>query len=96
MPHELWRLTNLAPKSVIVIPFWLAYIIAYGMLLAKVILSPFKEFEPTFTPFRIKLMQANRYFSTRKAEEILKYKPIVSFQEGIEKTAEWVNDGMKY
>ena len=51
------------------------------------LLSPIYTIHPTFTRFRVQMITTNRYFDISKAKNILGYKPIVSMDEAIRRTA---------
>ncbi|KAJ3310945.1 hypothetical protein HDV04_004551 [Boothiomyces sp. JEL0838] len=56
--------------------------------------SPFATLHPTLTRFRVKFMDANRYYDISKAKKLLGYKPIVSLDEGFKRTANyWKEQG---
>ena len=66
-----------------------------GMILGKlsdaiaVALAPIKTIHPSFTAFRVKMITANRYFNISKAKNILGYRPIVSMEEALKRTAKY-------
>eukprot|EP00871_Galdieria_phlegrea_P004935 jgi/Galph1/5442/GphlegSOOS_G4067.1 len=68
------------------LPFLLVYIIAWMFLWFSRLLSPFVQLESDFTPFRILLSVRNRRVSCEKAKREIGYKPIVSVDEGLERT----------
>lgn len=53
------------------------------------VLRPVKKLNPTFTKFRVKVITNNRYLDITKAKEVLGYKPIVSLEEGLKRTAKY-------
>lgn len=68
------------------IPFWLAFPLAYiSEFFAKLL-----GISVTFTVFRMIFLSRNRVFSIEKAREKLGYVPIVSLEEGVYKTVEWL------
>ncbi|XP_074274952.1 3beta-hydroxysteroid-dehydrogenase/decarboxylase-like [Silene latifolia] len=60
--------------------------IAYLIEFIYRLFAPFGMKVPQLTPSRIRLLSCNRTFSCSKAKDLLSYTPVVSFQEGLEKT----------
>ncbi|ODQ67073.1 YGL001Cp-like protein [Nadsonia fulvescens var. elongata DSM 6958] len=54
--------------------------------------SKFTGKEAGLTPFRVKVVCAVRYHNISKAKSVLGYKPLVSIEEGIQKTLEWMDE----
>ncbi|CAA17691.1 3 beta-hydroxysteroid dehydrogenase/delta 5--_4-isomerase Erg26 [Schizosaccharomyces pombe] len=69
-----------------------------GMLLATAAewVCYFLKKEPGFTRFRVQFSCANRYFNIQKAEDVLKYHPIVDLEEGIRRTLAWMDTEKKH
>jgi len=76
-------------KPKIKVPFPVIYCVAWIIDLIVVLLSPFVKVHPTITLFRMVYSNATRYFNISKAKKDLKYKPIVSVKEGMERTRDW-------
>ncbi|GJQ12561.1 hypothetical protein GpartN1_g4352.t1 [Galdieria partita] len=71
------------------LPFWLIYIFAWLFLWLSRLISPWIQLESDFTPFRVLLSVRNRRVSCEKAKRELGYKPIVSMEEGLQRTIEY-------
>ncbi|KAN0055261.1 hypothetical protein ACTA71_008366 [Dictyostelium dimigraforme] len=71
------------------IPYNIMYCIAWMIDFVVLLLSPFVKIHPTISLFRIIYTNSTRYFNIEKAKKELKYKPIVSLRDGMEKTKEW-------
>ncbi|KAI8810611.1 3-beta hydroxysteroid dehydrogenase/isomerase family-domain-containing protein [Cladochytrium replicatum] len=89
LPKTFFNGLGLRDAHSIVIPSIVAYFIAYLMQAVAVLLSPFVTLHPTFTPFRLKMAGANRWFRIEKAKRDLGYKPIVSGEEGLQRCVEY-------
>ncbi|KAJ3035785.1 hypothetical protein HDV00_003410 [Rhizophlyctis rosea] len=68
------------------IPKPVAYLIGYMCDAYKVVISPFKKVEPTLSAFRVKITMSNRYLDCGKAERVLGYRPLYSFEESMRRT----------
>jgi sterol-4alpha-carboxylate 3-dehydrogenase (decarboxylating) len=66
--------------------YWIAMILAFFVRL----LRPIVHIEPTFTPLRVTAASATRYFNISKAKKELGYKPLVSMEEGLKRSVEWL------
>ncbi|KND04082.1 sterol-4-alpha-carboxylate 3-dehydrogenase (decarboxylating) [Spizellomyces punctatus DAOM BR117] len=53
------------------------------------VLRPVKKIDPTFNKFRVQVITNNRYLDISKAKNVLGYKPIVSLEEGLKRTAKY-------
>ncbi|GAM28080.1 hypothetical protein SAMD00019534_112560 [Acytostelium subglobosum LB1] len=71
------------------VPFLVIYAIAWLIDLIVLILSPVVKIHPTITVFRMVYSNSTRYFNIAKAKRDLQYKPIVSVEEGMERTKVW-------
>ncbi|EGG22763.1 3beta-hydroxysteroid dehydrogenase [Cavenderia fasciculata] len=71
------------------IPFAVMYYIALLIDFFVALLKPIKTIHPTITLFRMVYTNATRYFNINKAKRDLGYKPIVSVQEGMDRTRDW-------
>ena len=82
-------ISNLLNKrvSAIHIPRFIAKIIAWWMELIYKILS--LKGEPLINIKKIETMTVDRCFDYKKAKKDLGYKPIIDYQEGLEKTIAW-------
>ncbi|GIW23047.1 MAG: 3-beta hydroxysteroid dehydrogenase [Candidatus Sericytochromatia bacterium] len=69
------------------IPYWLANIFAVFIELFYKLFD--LKVEPPLTRYRALIMKNDIHFSCNKAKKELKYKPIVSLDEGIKKTVQW-------
>jgi sterol-4alpha-carboxylate 3-dehydrogenase (decarboxylating) len=67
------------------VAYFLSLVIAFFVW----ILSPVANIQPTFTPFRVTMAGANRYFSVEKAKKLLGYKPIVPLKEALKITMDY-------
>ncbi|GJD06314.1 Sterol-4-alpha-carboxylate 3-dehydrogenase, decarboxylating [Galdieria sulphuraria] len=74
------------PRPTRRLPFWLIYILSWLFLWFSRLISPWIQLESDFTPFRILLSVRNRRVSCEKAKRELGYKPIVSMEEGLQRT----------
>ncbi len=63
------------------VSFWIAYIIGF--------LSEYLSKNPSITRFRVKTLATNREVSSRKAEEILGYKPSFNLDKTAEDMVRW-------
>ena len=86
----LYERLNFRPSFMIELPFSLAFPIAYFAEAVAYTLKPFCKIKLTFTIFRMKFLSTNRYFDVSKAKDLLGYKSIVSLDDGINKTVEWL------
>lgn len=74
------------------LPRWLLMCIAMMLqVVARVTGRSFK-----LTPFTIKMMTINRWFSIAKAEEVLDYEPVISFEDGWRETLQWFKANPQY
>ncbi|CAO2834188.1 unnamed protein product [Amaranthus hypochondriacus] len=86
MSHILEGLGYERPR--IKIPAWVMMPIAHLVEFIYKLLAPYGMKVPQLTPSRIRLLSCNRTFSCSKAKDLLGYTPIVSLQEGLERTIE--------
>ncbi|GAB2276288.1 3beta-hydroxysteroid-dehydrogenase/ decarboxylase isoform 2 [Dionaea muscipula] len=70
------------------IPAFLMMPIAHLVEWTYKLLAPYGMKVPQLTPSRIRLLSCNRTFNCSKAKDRLGYTPIVSLQEGLERTIE--------
>lgn len=86
MAKYVWRELDY-PLPSIVVPYGLAYAIAVVIDWLVWIVSPVVTLHPTFTSFRVVYAGAHRYFSIDRAKSELGYRPRVSLQDGMARTA---------
>lgn len=70
------------------IPYWAAYAVSWSMELIWKTLG--KKSRPLLTTYAFKNLGSRLRFSIGKAKEILDWVPPIGFQEGFEKTMEWL------
>ncbi|KAJ3032879.1 hypothetical protein HDV00_007013 [Rhizophlyctis rosea] len=68
------------------IPTPVAYVLGHITDTLKLIVSPFKKIDPTFTAFRVQIITSNRYLDCSKAQRILGYEPPYKMEEALERT----------
>lgn len=68
------------------IPRWIVYFIALVLAFISRLISPFINWQPTFTPMRVALISTHHTYSCEKAKTLLGYKPLFSLDEGIKLT----------
>ncbi|KAL6931161.1 probable Sterol-4-alpha-carboxylate 3-dehydrogenase, decarboxylating [Hanseniaspora guilliermondii] len=90
LARTVWKADGHIDKKVIVLNRPLAIFAGYLSEFFSKILNK----EPGLTPFRVKIVCAYRYHNISKAKEILGYKPQVGIEEGIQKTLEWMDEGL--
>jgi sterol-4alpha-carboxylate 3-dehydrogenase (decarboxylating) len=83
-PRALWRAAGWKETSPIVIPRFLAFLIAYISVFIAWILGK----QPTLTPFRVNVVTSVRWCNIDRARKALDYAPIVSLDDGIRETVE--------
>jgi sterol-4alpha-carboxylate 3-dehydrogenase (decarboxylating) len=83
------------PTPKIGIPFLLMYWIAVLVAFIVKILAPIIEIRPAFTPLRVCAAGTERTFNIDKAKKMLGYKPIVSLEEGMKRSLEWLKEEVK-
>ncbi|KAJ3407852.1 hypothetical protein HDV05_005244 [Chytridiales sp. JEL 0842] len=86
--RQLWFHLGYKRTLKYAMPVQLAFFLAFIVECIAWVLRPVVKIQPTFTVFRIKLLTNNRYFNVEKAKRLLGYKPIVSMEEGIKRTAD--------
>lgn len=86
----LFEAVDARPSFVIRIPFSVAFPLAYIAEGIAWILKPVKKLHLTFSVFRMRFLSSNRYFSIQKAKTVLGYAPIVSLEEGVQRSAKWL------
>ncbi|GAB2248260.1 hypothetical protein Droror1_Dr00008142 [Drosera rotundifolia] len=93
-PIEFWEFVSLILEGLgydrprIKIPAFVIMPIAHLVEWTYKLLAPYGMKVPQLTPPRIRLLSCNRTFSSLKAKDRLGYTPIVSLQEGLERTIE--------
>ncbi|KAJ8438521.1 hypothetical protein Cgig2_024610 [Carnegiea gigantea] len=93
-PIKFWEFLSLILEGLgyerprIKIPTVLMMPIAHLVELMYKLFEPYGMKVPQLTPSRIRLLSCNRTFNCSKAKDRLGYTPIVSLQEGIERTIE--------
>lgn len=85
-PRAIWALKGHVQESHIVFPKGFAVVLGAGGELAGWLTGK----EPSFTRFKVKFSCWNRYFSTKKAREMLGYRPQWDLQEGLERSVKWL------
>lgn len=68
------------------LPYLLVYFIACVLMIISKIVSPLVSFNPTFTPMKVALAGTHHFYSCEQAKKDMAYKPIVSLDEGIQRT----------
>uniref|UniRef100_A0A803M2E2 Reticulon-like protein n=1 Tax=Chenopodium quinoa TaxID=63459 RepID=A0A803M2E2_CHEQI len=86
--NRLTRLILCFLRPRIKIPAFIMMPIAHLVELIYKLLAPYGMKVPQLTPSRIRLLSCNRTFNSSKAKDRLGYTPIVSLQEGLERTIE--------
>lgn len=84
-PRAIWALKGHVRDSYVVFPKSFAVVLGAGGELGGWLTGK----EPAFTRFKMKFSCWNRYFSTKKAREVLGYKPQWDLQEGLERSVRW-------
>ncbi|XP_021714765.1 3beta-hydroxysteroid-dehydrogenase/decarboxylase-like isoform X2 [Chenopodium quinoa] len=93
-PIKFWEFMSLILEGLgyerprIKIPAFIMMPIAHLVELIYKLLAPYGMKVPQLTPSRIRLLSCNRTFNSSKAKDRLGYTPIVSLQEGLERTIE--------
>ncbi|GAB2269498.1 3beta-hydroxysteroid-dehydrogenase/ decarboxylase isoform 2 [Dionaea muscipula] len=93
-PIKFWEFMSLILEGLgyerprIKIPAFLMMPIAHLVEWTYKLLAPYGMKVPQLTPSRIRLLSCNRTFNCSKAKDRLGYTPIVSLQEGLERTIE--------
>lgn len=93
-PIKFWEFMSLILEGLgyerpgIKIPAVLMMPIAHLVEFMYKLFAPYGMKVPQLTPSRIRLLSCNRTFNCSKAKDRLGYTPIVSLQEGIERTIE--------
>eukprot|EP01133_Synstelium_polycarpum_P011929 gene11929-13897_t len=97
-PIPFWDMPTFAYESFgydrpsIKVPFPVIYVIAWIIDMIVLLLSPLVKLHPTITLFRMVYSNATRYFNISKAKRDLQYKPIVTVEEGMERTKTWFKE----
>lgn len=68
------------------LPYWLVYLLAMVLQLLCWLLSPLTTIKPTFSPMRVALAGTHHYYSCQRAQRDFQFKPIVPFDEALERT----------
>ncbi|KAK9705270.1 hypothetical protein RND81_07G044200 [Saponaria officinalis] len=93
-PIKFWEFMSIILEGLgyerprIKIPAVVMMPIAHLVELIYKLLAPYGMKVPQLTPSRIRLLSCNRTFDCSKAKDRLGYSPIVSLQEGLERTIE--------
>ncbi|KAK9266064.1 hypothetical protein L1049_017882 [Liquidambar formosana] len=93
-PIKFWEFVSLIlgglgyERPRIKIPALVMMPIAHAVELTYRLLAPYGMKVPQLTPSRVRLLSCSRTFNCSKAKERLGYTPIVSLQEGLERTIE--------
>lgn len=93
-PIKFWEFMSLILEGLgyerprIKIPAFVMMPIAHLVEFIYKLLAPYGMKVPQLTPSRIRLLSCNRTFNCSKAKDRLGYTPIVSLQEGLERTIE--------
>ena len=70
----------------IYLPYLLVYFIAFLLMVVSKLLSPLTTLNPTLTPMKVALAGTHHFYLCDRAKRDMGYKPIVSLDEGIERT----------
>lgn len=70
------------------VPAWLVMFVAYVLQMVSILLSPFVQWKPFLTPFKVALASTDHYYSCDRAKQELGYSPKVSLRKGIDLTCE--------
>jgi sterol-4alpha-carboxylate 3-dehydrogenase (decarboxylating) len=93
-PKIVWHQLGYRNTQSIALPKSVAYAIGDLMDFFTWVLKPIKAIHPTLTRFRVQVINGNRYFDISKAKKFLGYEPIVSLNEGLNRTAAyWKTQG---
>lgn len=88
LARTVWKQDGVVDKSYIK----LSRPVAIGLGYVSEAVSKMLGKEPGITPFRVKVVCANRYHDITKAKTLLGYKPAVDLEQGIKYTLEWMNE----
>lgn len=77
-----------APKVTASVPKWFALIAAFGYEQ----LSKITGKRPRVTRFVVEMLTKECYYDTAKTQEVLGYKPRISFEQGLEETKAWLRE----
>lgn len=77
------------PAPSVHLPYWLLYIVASILAVVSYLLSPFVNFQPTFTPMKVALAGTHHYYSCSRAKRDLHYTPIINMEDGIKDTIQF-------
>jgi sterol-4alpha-carboxylate 3-dehydrogenase (decarboxylating) len=71
------------------VPAGLVMSIAYLLQLVAMLLSPFMQWKPFLTPFKVALASTDHYYNCDKAKRLLGYQPPISLRQGIDITCDY-------
>ncbi|XP_004646232.1 3 beta-hydroxysteroid dehydrogenase type 5-like [Octodon degus] len=72
------------------IPLFLLYSLAFLMEMVSFLLKPVYNYQPPFNRFVLTITQSVFTVSCKKAQQDLGYKPLFSWEEARQKTAQWI------
>ncbi|KAK9479221.1 3-beta hydroxysteroid dehydrogenase/isomerase family-domain-containing protein [Lipomyces japonicus] len=91
MPRTIWSHRGYVPKFIIKLP----RDIGMGLAYLSEAWSALRGKQALFTRFRVAFTCANRYFNISKAKQFLGYEPLVSLEDGVLKTLQWIDEEEK-
>ncbi|KAJ3022033.1 erg26, C-3 sterol dehydrogenase [Thoreauomyces humboldtii] len=92
VPKYLYNELGYKNTLSIAIPRAVGLALGSFMDLIVALMRPVAKLNPTFTNFRVKVITNNRYLDIQKAKRVLGYRPIISLEEGLARTAAFWKD----
>ena len=74
------------PPPSIRLPFTLVLALAVLLGWLSWLLSPLVTIRPLFTPLRVRIAGTSHYYNCQKAKNHFNYRPIYTFDEGLDKS----------
>ena len=68
------------------LPYTFIYALAWFLYFLAIMIRPIYRWQPFLSPFKVALAGTHHYYSCKKAEKVLGYKPVVSLEDGIQMT----------
>ncbi|CAN3357416.1 sterol-4-alpha-carboxylate 3-dehydrogenase Erg26p, decarboxylating [Diutina catenulata] len=88
LARTVWKQDGIVDKSYVKLARPVAICLGYVSEFVSNMLGK----EPGITPFRVKVVCANRYHDITKAKTLLGYTPAVDLEQGIKYTLDWMNE----
>ncbi|KAI9098234.1 3-beta hydroxysteroid dehydrogenase/isomerase family-domain-containing protein [Phlyctochytrium arcticum] len=88
VPKYLWNALGYKNTLSKTIPRPLGLALGHFVDALRSLVRPFAAWDPTFNSFRVKVITSNRWLDITRAKEVLGYRPIVTLEEGLRRTAE--------